>query len=751
MKRNKDMRYNRILVHATSVLATIPILVLFAWAAYMTGRHIWLPAGWLGGAAIIAVTVWIAARGRIMGPIAALFIFLFGGMVLLGLLSPVLKDDDFNRRIVLEIDQWNAPGLDVYCNGVHLGQTPLEITREELLAKVPPLETPPAQDFIDLSDWNENENLWHSNYTHVPLVWENTFDDPTTDRDLDEIAFIRSNVDHSRTTDGEVNQIFDESKYWFELRIGDCPVLCGISGSTGASGGSPREYSYSLTFNASYNSLPKQYAVLTVGLEAADFQPNETWCDHVLQYESVLQPGKAFSVDSDHRMQPVMEALIKRKYGLTPNADQATIDRVWDEIIGQAEKTGRFAIPSLESWTVEMLVEQTTSRELTEMYKEASGYTSASSGRSSSDDLTVFRRHGRAARLLPLEHAVKQDPSPELFEWLVYQYAIRGAGIDKSLLYYPNEEVDQLIRQEMTGQGPGGGLAQQVGSHATNWRFQEYASVPRPSMEYEYRQFITDKMNTHDAQTFSRVFVENRINNKEIDQEELAAWIYHFSPLNVQEKATLIGWIQHSTANHYVRMFDDQLIRDIVQQTRWTPNPCLESLVIEHWRETVANSLQDYVSYHHATRSLVLLDTPTAIEFLVDLLRSEDDRVSLLEPIHDSFFDEFRDYSHLDPLCDELTLIEEPSLVRGASAMLEAIGTDQAKEILAEWAKDLANDSRSTAAKEALDRIAAHEEEQRELVRLCDDLITGRITPADLVEIEGPWIWDGEQYVFESE
>ena len=50
------------------------------------------------------------------------------------------------------IHLYGTKGTDVYCNGIHLGQMPLKIRVDELIAKVPEWTTPPEQRWYDDSD-----------------------------------------------------------------------------------------------------------------------------------------------------------------------------------------------------------------------------------------------------------------------------------------------------------------------------------------------------------------------------------------------------------------------------------------------------------------------------------------------------------------------------------------------------------------------------------------------------------------------
>ena len=53
-------------------------------------------------------------------------------------------------QYVLQIGQFNSidQGIDVYCNDVYLGQSPLTISEEEFREQVEPWEQPPRQEVL---------------------------------------------------------------------------------------------------------------------------------------------------------------------------------------------------------------------------------------------------------------------------------------------------------------------------------------------------------------------------------------------------------------------------------------------------------------------------------------------------------------------------------------------------------------------------------------------------------------------------
>ena len=129
-------------------------------------------ARWLGLSAVILMIALYAAsfililwKGRLRLAILVAFIncilVLFSPLVLLG------NGDTGPRRLTIHE---NTPGIDVFCNDVYLGKTPLEISEEEFHEKVKPWNSPPRQKMIFGKEFaTENARLHHYGLAHTEL------------------------------------------------------------------------------------------------------------------------------------------------------------------------------------------------------------------------------------------------------------------------------------------------------------------------------------------------------------------------------------------------------------------------------------------------------------------------------------------------------------------------------------------------------------------------------------------------------
>ena len=108
-------------------------------------------------------------------------------------------------------------GTDVYCNGVHLGQLPMKIRVDELIAKVPPWDTPPEQ------RWYDNSAPDQMLYTWLP--WDDFIKERfIASKELSEAHQSRniSNVPRAvRAWRAAVNKHEADTRYWWSYTLGD--------------------------------------------------------------------------------------------------------------------------------------------------------------------------------------------------------------------------------------------------------------------------------------------------------------------------------------------------------------------------------------------------------------------------------------------------------------------------------------------------------------------------------------------------
>ncbi|MCL2745330.1 MAG: cbb3-type cytochrome c oxidase subunit I, partial [Planctomycetaceae bacterium] len=123
------------------------------------GTMFGVPSTWLALALILlpfALWLWMLRSGNWRRPVltAAVVYAVSFVLVMFELVEEQVPPD---KRI---INLYGNNGADVYCNGVHLGQTPLKIRVDELTAKVPQWDTPPEQRWYDDTDLEQILCTW---------------------------------------------------------------------------------------------------------------------------------------------------------------------------------------------------------------------------------------------------------------------------------------------------------------------------------------------------------------------------------------------------------------------------------------------------------------------------------------------------------------------------------------------------------------------------------------------------------------
>ena len=144
---------NRWGLNVIAFVILLPVLLDVQLVRVVTPEYIQMMASgghWLGLPAVILMMALYAAscilvlwKGRLRLAILVAFI----NCILVLLSAPVLLagGNTGPRRLVIhEI----TPGIDVFCNDVYLGETPLEISEEKFHCKVKPWDSPPRQKMI---------------------------------------------------------------------------------------------------------------------------------------------------------------------------------------------------------------------------------------------------------------------------------------------------------------------------------------------------------------------------------------------------------------------------------------------------------------------------------------------------------------------------------------------------------------------------------------------------------------------------
>jgi hypothetical protein len=180
-------------------------------------------------------------------------------------------------------------GADVFCNGVHLGKSPVSFTWDELQAKVPDWPEPP-EGFIE----------WPSVASPQERTW------------------LKHELEGPAEHWGEHRQSGRSEKKacYFRVRLGDEWGYGWAAGGGGGGGRYLKAYAYTLSV-----SLPENDARINRLLDQArlsGYEVDAAWLDALESHNMRGWGLLAESMDKDPSMRAVADAWAERRYGIRP-------------------------------------------------------------------------------------------------------------------------------------------------------------------------------------------------------------------------------------------------------------------------------------------------------------------------------------------------------------------------------------------------------------------------------------------------
>ena len=169
MKSDSPANRNLLNITLLAVLAPIYAVALFAphigvlrrLAEYwVQGDPFAAPLLYVLALAHLASIVWLLRRGAFAGPVTLLLVTMIATTMIAGFSTA-------DKTYELAIGAGRPMlGIDVYCNDVHLGKTPLNISEVEFNKIVKPWDMPPDQPVMILGD-DDDRYLW-AKLSYVP-------------------------------------------------------------------------------------------------------------------------------------------------------------------------------------------------------------------------------------------------------------------------------------------------------------------------------------------------------------------------------------------------------------------------------------------------------------------------------------------------------------------------------------------------------------------------------------------------------
>jgi len=280
MKSDNPANRNLLNITLLAVLAPIYAVALFApyigvlrrLAEYWSqGTPFAAPLLYVLALAYLASIVWLLRQGAFAGPVIVLLVTMIAATMISG-------NSNADKTYELSIGAGRPVlGIDVYCNDVHLGRTPLNISEVEFNKIVKPWGTPPDQPIMTLKDDNDNDRYSWAKFFYVP-------------RDIFEMnkQWPPDHRRYNRHNDKETLEDFKNSKYWWRFEKDGCVGLTGLLNFGGGSSGVNGRMTISVNPSITFLSAEKHLDTLIVQLRADNLQPTKAWLDHFMHYKDLL-------------------------------------------------------------------------------------------------------------------------------------------------------------------------------------------------------------------------------------------------------------------------------------------------------------------------------------------------------------------------------------------------------------------------------------------------------------------------------
>lgn len=608
-------------------------------------------------------------------------------------------------------------GMNVVCNGVSLGTTPLTITEKEFRSSVSPWNEPPQQKKILWSD-NRDKYAW-SRFYYSPC---DLFDYPMMGNES-----LNTRITLMGNSDEKALEYFGDSKYWWHFELDGCEGY-GRATNYISSG----MHVFHLSPDITFPSLNPHLSMVMKALRDNDSVPSEEWIAHFRAHKNSLFLPYFAKARRDDRLMPALRVAAMQEFGLPQHFTEADCERVLDEVMRRTNKVGGFTSPSLETTILDIMGEK-ASKALCTRYASlpirARTFHGGTSSYIEQGTLvtTTYSNDKHAARFA-LEYLIRRITPPELFNRLVYEFGLDQKGL--SLIgNYGTDKSRQIVNERLS----------RVSSSAGR-DYGSYQLVSEALMIHdpELNEIVVRTVGKLCQQEGNEMMISSLIASSERTPEISDTIVAHISFMNFLHDGRQVSLLTQLNSVHAVIRTmglanKNSNIREIaIYALQQNPNPSFDQFLIESHRYYLSPNGPGH-RFSNLDSAMVLHDTEKMREYLTELWQT--DKVSWLETIASS------EKGHLAlgwwvPLIREL---REPELQIQGIAALTAIDTPEAWQTIEFWLNSSADEVCSRAQ-------SAIETARAERLRALS-VIRGETKPDDLLESSAPYTWNGREYV----
>ena len=686
--------------------------------------------------------VLILWKGRVR--LAILFVFLGFFITLVSVPILVLRGGDIAPRGLVIHE--NTPGIDVYCNDVYLGETPLEISEGRFHERVKPWSSPPRQKMM----------------FGGKSVFENN---GQRDSVLADTELLRSYVPYDYFGNRryfEQSRFYGDSsasksRYWWRFERDGCSAVAGIGNSAIGERQDGRLISAHWWHPPlEYPAIEQYLAHLLHNLKRSNYQPSPEWRMHVAKASGLLFSHLYEIGARDSRVMRALNAAIQTEFGIHGKVSAPAWEKALDEIMSRVEKRLTFHTSSPESMALDLIIQHNPKLIETRFLKLLSRIVNP--WRIFTSGLNRSQTYRDPAEFLPLEYAVLKSSPPALFERLVYESG-RGERFLSMVGNYPREESLRIVRYYLD-KGISLRPSMYYGLHILpQQKALSFAThLENSALELELRRFVLQQAQLDAPRTehLLREFIEARLKREltEDDAIALAEWIAEVAPLPENEKLRFLVRINSDRTHRYVGdilrrnpLHKVVVVEDLIQR----PNKSLDLLRIDAYQAEIAGvkfgeivpvtvPRKNFSASRDLIRAMLLCDTPRMRAFLERLWAASDaNKIDLMEAIKQ---EAPRHFPHLHEWTNLISETEDADTRLAAIPTLDQIDTPKSLKVLEDWARN----ANAAVKDEATRALAKYHERSRN----AEALLAGRIKPDDLLVGQQAYVWNGENYVPEE-